>query len=198
MKKTISILSAALIILALIGLVGCSNKNASSGSEGGDVSKYETAVDVLAAVVETYSDEQKFPIGGGDSENMVMDAPGKVDISKTEELDISLGLPDSQTANIDDAASMIHMMNTNIFTGAAYHLADDTDLTAFADAVKENIMAKHWLCGMPDTLIIISVPGQYVVTAYGYNEIIETFKSNALSSLDGSKIILEEPIIENY
>ena len=35
---------------------------------------------------------------------------------------MTLGLPESEAANIDDAASMVHMMNANTFTGAAYRL----------------------------------------------------------------------------
>ena len=49
-----------------------------------------------------------------------MDAPGKFDISKTEELGITLGLPEDLWDDIDDAASMVHMMNANTFTGAVY------------------------------------------------------------------------------
>ena len=115
---------------------------------------------VLETVYGVYSEDQKFPIGGGDSEHMTTDAPGAFDVSKTEELTSTLSLPESETTHIDDAASMIHMMNANTFTGAAYHLTGDVSADEFADALKEGILAKQWICGMPDTLVVINVDGQ--------------------------------------
>ena len=123
-----------------------------------------------------------------------MDAPGKFDITKTEELNLVLGLPESEAANIEDAASMVHMMNANTFTGAAYRLKDGTDTEQFAEAVKDNILARQWMCGQPDTLVIIDAGGGYVVTAFGEAEIMELFKTNALSALTGAEVIVETPI----
>lgn len=131
---------------------------------------------------------------GGDQENAVMDAPGKFDISKTEELKMNLGLPESQIASVDDAASMIHMMNANTFTGAAYHLKDGTDLDAFAEEVKTNILNTQWICGFPDTLLIINAGGGYVITAYGQGDIMESFKTKVQSALEGSEVMVEVPI----
>ena len=52
------------------------------------------------------------------------------------------------------------MMNANVFTGAAYRLKTGINMNDFADAVKSNILAKQWICGQPDTLIIINVDGR--------------------------------------
>ena len=86
-------------------------------------------------------------------------------------------------------------MNANTFTGGAYRLKDGTDVDAFADAVKENIKNRQWMCGFPDTLLIIRVDGSYVITAFGNAEIMDTFKANALSALDGAEVLVEEPIM---
>lgn len=150
---------------------------------------------LLSSIYNAFAEDQKFPIGGGDSANLVMDAPGAFDITNVEELESSLGFPSSQAANIDGAASMIHMMNANTFTGAAYHLIDGADADAFAEAVKETVLAKQWICGMPDTLVILSADG-YIITAYGNAELIENFKTTALSAVSGSEVILETPITE--
>ena len=40
---------------------------------------------------------------------------------------------------------------------------------------------------MPDTMVVIDVDGQYVLTAYGADELIETFKTNALSALTAQR-----------
>lgn len=157
---------------------------------------YEDGSGLLAAVYASFTEEQKFPIGGGDSANLVMDAPGSFDVSKTDELDSTLGLPASEAGSIDDAASMLHMMNANTFTGAAYHLTDGTDAAAFAEAVKENILARQWVCGMPDTLVILHTQDGYVLTAFGAAELVENFKTAAQSVASGCELLLETPVTE--
>ncbi len=191
MKKLTTIFLAAMIIVTLIG---CGNKDSNGGNQGGQ-SKYAESLDVLKEVIKVYKEDQLFAMYGGNQENAVMDEPGKFDISKTEELDVTLGLPQSQTSNIEDAASMVHMMNANVFTGAAYRLKTGINMNDFADAVKSNILAKQWMCGQPDTLIIINVDGRYVITAYGEAEIMQIFKTNALSALSGAQVLTETPIV---
>ena len=174
-----------------------SETETAAGETGTDSSESISSpeADLLNSIYTSFAEDQKFPIGGGDSANLVMDAPGAFDITNVEELESSLGFPSSQAANIDGAASMIHMMNANTFTGAAYHLIDGADADAFAEAVKETVLAKQWICGMPDTLVILSADG-YIITAYGNAELIENFKTTALSAISGSEVILETPITE--
>lgn len=174
-----------------------SETETAAGETGTDSSESISSpeADLLNSIYTSFAEDQKFPIGGGDSANLVMDAPGAFDITNVEELESSLGFPSAQAANIDGAASMIHMMNANTFTGAAYHLTDGADADAFAEAVKETVLAKQWICGMPDTLVILSADG-YIITAYGNAELIENFKTTALSAVSGSEVILETPITE--
>ena len=174
-----------------------SETETAAGETGTDSSESISSpeADLLNSIYTSFAEDQKFPIGGGDSANLVMDAPGAFDITNVEELESSLGFPSAQAANIDGAASMIHMMNANTFTGAAYHLIDGADADAFAEAVKETVLAKQWICGMPDTLVILSADG-YIITAYGNAELIENFKTTALSAISGSEVILETPITE--
>lgn len=195
-------------VMMIFMLAGCGSGDGGSQSGTGEnpeeseesqygeseKSQYGEALDVLSAIRQSYKEEDMFAIYGGNQENAVMDAPGRFDISKTEEMKVNLGLPEELWDDIDDAASMVHMMNANIFTGAVYHLKDGTDSNDFADAVKTNIMDTQWICGQPDTLVIIEVKGNYIITAYGEAEIMETFKDNALSALDGSQVIMEEPV----
>lgn len=187
-----------LVTMMIFTLSGCGNGGDGSGANQNpgenEETQYAQALDVLNEIWQSYKEEDLFSIYGGDQENAVMDAPGKFDISKTEELNINLGLPEDLWDDIDDAASMVHMMNANTFTGAVYHLTGSTDVNDFADALKSNIMEIQWMCGQPDTLVIIEVNGGYVITAYGNAEIIETFKNNALAALDGSQVVIEAPI----
>ena len=189
MKKMAMLLAAAVMILTLFG---CGGKEANQGAAK---SQYADSLEILNKVVEAYDENDLFAMYGGDQQNAVMDAPGKFDISKTEELDFTLGLPADQFSNIEDAASMVHLMNANTFTGAVYRLKEDVDLDAFTDSVKSNILAKQWICGQPDTLIIINVDGRYVITAFGEAQIMETFKNNALGALDGAQVVTEAPTV---
>ena len=150
---------------------------------------------MLNTVVKVYGEDELFAMYGGDQANAVMDAPGKFDISKTDELDFTLGLPQEQFSSLEDAASMVHMMNANTFTGAVYRLKDGTDMDAFADAVKSNLLARQWVCGQPDTILIINVDGRYVITAFGVAEMIEIFKNHALETLTGAQVMVEAPVI---
>ena len=191
MKKAILLFMAAAMLFVFAGCGG----NGSGAEQGSGESGYAQSLEVLDAVVKAYGGAELFSMFGGDQANAVMDAPGTFDISKTEELDYTLGLPQDQFSNIEDAASMVHMMNANTFTGAAYRLKEGTDMDAFADSVKANILARQWVCGQPDTLLIIQVDGRYVITAFGAGELMETFKNNALAALGGAQVIAEVPIV---
>ncbi len=203
MKRKVAVLLISVMAASLAGCGGSGNNNAGgSGSEVAveDTQKqavdYGTPEDVLNKIWGTYEEGDKFAIGGGDSANMTMDTPGAFDVANTEELDVTLGLPAAEAANITEAASMLHMMNANTFTGACYKLADGTDVTAFTNAVKENIMARQWMCGMPDKLLIINVNDSYVLTAFGAAGNIDTFKTKTLAAIEGSDVICEEGIVE--
>ena len=148
-KKMAAFLAVAAMVLAAFG---CGGQKADEEIQNGKESAFKEALEVLQTVKEAYKEDDVFSMYGGDQANAVMDAPGKFDISQTEELSSVLGLPESQFETVEDAASMVHMMNANTFTGAVYRLKDDADMEEFADAVKENILARQWMCGQPDTL----------------------------------------------
>ncbi len=151
------------------------------------------AADLLNKVWATYAEDEKFFAMGGHFSNPVDGAAGKFDVSYVEDLDGSLGLPQASAALIDDAASLMHAMNANTFTGAAYHLKSGTDAAAFVDALKANIQGRQWMCGFPETLLIVTV-GDYVVSAFGNGEIIENFKTKLTAQFSAAAIAVEEPI----
>ena len=194
MKRTIALVLCGLL---MIGLIGCGKKAETPGDTTITVEVSATdATDLFTQVWNSYADADKFPIGGGDFDNIVMDAPGKYDVSKAEEMDSTLGLPQSSAALIDDAASMMHMMNANTFTGGVYHVADAANQDAVIDSLKDNIMNRQWMCGFPDTLIVAKVGGEYVVSAFGNAEIIETFKTNLKATFEMTDVVVEESLAE--
>ena len=184
--KKLSILTLAVILLTM--LAACSGTPATTGT-----SSYADATEVLTKVWSTYADNEKFAAGGGDYDNTVMDGPGKFDVTKTEDLDAMLALPSAQAANVDDAASLIHMMNANTFTGAAYRLKDGADVTAFANDFKANLDSRRWMCGFPEKFVVIKT-GNYVVTAFGNGEIVDLFKTKSTGTLENATVVLEAAI----
>ena len=154
----------------------------------------ESATGILNSVWANYDDDNKFAAGGGDSQNMVMDEPGEFDVANTEELDAILGFPAEYADKIDSAASLMHMMNANTFTSGAYHVTNADDVTAVCDALKESIMNRQWMCGFPETLIIVTVDDNYVISAFGNGQIIEYFKNKLSGTFANVTVVYEESL----
>ena len=104
-------------------------------------------------------------------------------------VDSALGLP--ETAKVDQAASLVHMMNQNTFTAAAYHCTDDAD--ALATALRDNIQQRQWMCGFPDK-VAVAVVGEYVVSVFGAEDLVNTFMSH-LNGIFGVQPVYDEAIL---
>lgn len=150
------------------------------------------AAGLLNKVWAKFADDEKFFAMGGHFSSPVDGAAGKYDITMVEDLDGSLGLPQANAAQIDDAASLMHAMNANTFTGAAYHLTAGTDAAAFASAIESHLATRQWMCGIPETLLIVAVDG-YVVTAFGANDIVSNFKTKLAGEFASAQVLVEKP-----
>ncbi len=189
MKKILTLSMAAVMLLSM---VACGGKD--KPSENGNTTEVGSALEILENVWGTYGEDERFPVSGGDAENSTMDAPGKFALTEAEAVDNMLGVPADSVAMIDDAASLVHMMNANTFTAGAYHLTNAGDMDAFVSAVKENIMGRQWMCGFPDTLIMVQVGEDYVVSAFGNVDLIDSFKTKLVEA--GGKVLVEESLAE--
>ena len=153
----------------------------------------DDALTILNAIWNTYSDEEKFPAAGGDSEHAVDGAPGSFDASNADSLSYLLTFPADDASLIDSAASLVHMMNLNTFTCGAFHVADANNVTRLADDLRTTIQAKHWMCGFPDKLVIVTV-GQSVLSVYGNEELVNTFRDKLLASYSAATAVYDEAI----
>lgn len=153
----------------------------------------DDALTILNAIWNTYSDEEKFPAAGGDSEHAVDGAPGSFDASNADSLSYQLTFPADDASLIDSAASLVHMMNLNTFTCGAFHVADANNVARLADDLRTTIQAKHWMCGFPDKLVIVTV-GQSVFSVYGNEDLVNTFRDKLLASYPTAAAVYDEAI----
>lgn len=187
MKKFVSMMLSALLLLSL---AACGDKNNASGDKPAAPT---SALNILETVWNTYGEDEKFAVAGGDfsETNAREDAPGVFDLKDRALVDSELGLP--ETAAVDEAASLVHMMNANTFTAAAYHATGDT--AELAQQLRDNIMHRQWMCGFPDKLVIATL-GNYVVSVYGDEELVNTFRDKLQAAYSDAAIAYDEMIGE--
>lgn len=193
MKKIMAIVCAVVMALTCAACGGTGNNGPSAETEKAEIASCE---DLLNQVWNTFAEDEKFAAMGGDMNNTVDGAAGNFDLADTENLIYMLHIPEENIAQMDEAASLIHMMNANTFTGAAFHLKNSDDVDVFVESLKENIMGTQWMCGFPDTLNIFVVNGEYVVSALGNADIMENFKTKLNEVFgDSAVIVVEESLI---
>lgn len=189
MKKLVAVM---LMLTLTMGLTACGGEKVSDTTK--DDTEGKTAVDIFTDVWAAYGEDEKFAISGGDYENMISDAPGTVDVSNAEALNVLLGFPTESAELVDDGASMMHMMNQNSFTASIYHVTNAENVQTLADALKETIMDRQWMCGFPDDLVIYSVGEEYVAAAFGLEENIDSFQSHLEETYESSVLLYDEDL----
>ena len=216
MKKITSIILAIIMTFAVLALAACNNTGngdstttaTPAGTTAPEAPKtdvttpaekpaIESAAAFYTQVWGTLTDDQKFPAAGGDIDHTV-DGPAKFNFT-TENVETFkwwLHVTDELLAQIDqnDVATLMHMMNTNTFCSAMAKLTDSSKAAEFAEAYKTAIQDQRWMCGFPDTVIVISV-GDYVIMAYGNADIIENVKTACLAADSSAKLLIEAPAL---
>lgn len=190
MKK---LLALVLSVVMVMSLAACGSKGSSNGSQS-EIT--DSPVEVLTKVWETYGEDEKFFAMGGDYNNIVDNAPGAFDIADAEGLDAMLGYPQASVAMIDSAASLLHAMNANTFTAGAYNVTETDEIAMLISDIEENISSRQWICGFPDTLVVIQVGKNVVVAAFGEAGIIENFKTKVLEVYEGAEVSVEKSLVE--
>lgn len=186
MKKTISL---ALALVLALSLAAC-GKNGNTDSSADVPADANT---LLTTVWDSYTDDEKFPAAGGDYTTPVEDAPGAVDISDADNLNYMLTLPVEDASKIDGAAALSHMMNANTFTCGAFHITSKDDVDTVAQDLRDAIQSKQWMCGFPDKLVIFTYD-QYVVSLYGDEELVNTFRDKFTAAYSDSVVAYDEAI----
>ena len=192
MKKLIAFLLASVMLLSL---AACAAKAEDTNPPAAEEETIADALTLLNTVWASYSEDEKFPAAGGDysEENMTDGAPGKVGLDDPSSVEYLLSIPAADVEKADDAASLTHMMNGNTFTCGALRLKDAGELETTAKDVKDYIMAKQWMCGFPDKLIVVSV-GNYIVECFGAEDLVNTFRDKLAAAYPSANVITDEAI----
>ena len=186
MKRTLSLILA---LVMAVSLMACGKKD--DGKNNADAPADSLAL--LTKVWDSYTDDEKFPAAGGDYETSVDDAPGAFDPSNADNLNFLLTVPTEDASLIDDAASLMHMMNANTFTCGAFRLKDAADADAVCAAIRDGLNSKQWMCGFPDKMVIAKVSG-CIVSVYGAEDLVNTFRDKLTAAYENAEIVYDEAI----
>ena len=200
MKKILAIVMALVLVLSFASCGG----NITETSSTPDTSSTETvtgktSLDVLNDLWAAYPDEDKYVVAEEGMEPFSPYVePMAFEYEAVEEIDNFLGFPVAEAGKIKNVAYFMHMMNANSFTCAAYQL-EGADMTAVANAIKDNIMNRQWMCGFPERLYVVSV-GDVIVYAFGlagYSDVQGDFMTNFVENvgtLAGVNVLVDTPI----
>lgn len=151
---------------------------------------------ILENIWTKYADDERFAVYGGTVDNSVSDGPGDLDMTNVEELTTAYLLPREQVEAMEEGASMVHMMNNNIFTSAVFKLTATADEKSLVEAWRDNIQQNRWICGQPDRLLMVKVDDSHILMAFGSNEAMTTFQgkvsaiyADAQTLYDGAVVV---------
>lgn len=158
---------------------------------------YQSSHELLAALWTAKKEEDRFPIMGGDYDNVVENAPGAFDLAHPDasaNIDTLLSFPSDEITRIDSAASIIHSMNANIFTCGAFHVTKAEDVTPLAERIKNHIMTKQFICGSPERLIILHAPGDYLIVLYGTSDAVVGFAEETKTLITDTATLVDQTL----
>ena len=194
MKKLFALL---LVAALLVTLGACAAKEPNNTASDSSATETVDPLTLLETVWNSFSEDEKFPAVGGDlsEENLKDGAPGKYVITDAAELARVMGFPQTEVASVKAAASLTHMMNANTFTCGALRVKNGDDAAKLAEDLRDAIQNKQWMCGFPDKLVIATL-GNYVVSVYGDEELVNTFRDKLQAAYSDAAIAYDEMIGE--
>lgn len=218
MKKILA-LTLALMMLTMC-FVACNNETPDNGDDttpAGDAADttpvadettpapelaYKNALEMLQIIFDKYnaaqtSDDTKLWVCGGNVNNFETtnpEGPAAFVALENEDYNANLGFPAAEADKIASAASMFNMMNANTFNCFTIQLTEGTDVDATINTLKDNILARQWICGQPEKLVIAKAPGNYIIAVWGVVEfggIVDPVAQSFATSIDGATIVVE-------
>ena len=163
---------------------------------------YANAAELLQIIFEKYnaaqaSDDTKLWVCGGNINNFETcnpEGPAAFVALEAEDYNANLGIPAAEADKIASAASMFNMMNANTFNCFTVQLNDGVDADAFVNTLKDNILARQWICESPEKLVIAKAPGNCIIAVWGVVEfggIVDPVAQSFATSVEGATIVVE-------
>ena len=163
---------------------------------------YKSAIELLNIIFNGYNaaqatDDTKLWVGGGNINNFDTvnpEGPAAFVALTNEDYDQNLAVPASEVEKIESAASMFNLMNTNNFNCFTIQFKAGTDVDASIEAIKANILARRWICGAPEKLVITKMPGDCILVVWGavsFGGIVDPFAASILTLVEGATVAVE-------
>ena len=213
MKKIIA-LTLALLMLTM-SFVACEKTETETTTEAENqteapvvetteeavVLPYASAIELLNIIFNGYNatatEDTMLYVAGGNINNFEttsMEGPAAFIALADSDYNDNLGIPESEASKIASAASMFNMMNTNVFNSFAVQFKDGTDVDASIEAIKANILSRQWICGAPEKLVIVKMPGNCIVAVWGVVEfggIVDPYVASIATLVEGTTTVVE-------
>ncbi len=183
MKKLIAILLALTVVCSF---AACGNTNNEP-----EVKLPASALEVMETVWASYGEDEMFFAMGGGYESLTDGKPGAVAATDTDTLQFMLLVPEAQLSSVTEAASLLHAMNANTFTGATFKVAD---AAAFVTAMQTAVQNNQWMCGFPEELLIVTFGNEFATVVFGNGELVANFQSKLTAAYPDAVIAVSEPI----
>jgi len=204
-----------LILATLLSLAGCrgnvpegtTNPSTEASTQGSDPNgtsepattgnpqNANSATAVLGAIWGKYGENDRFAVYGGMMNAPVDNAPGNLDLTVADEITSKYLVPAEQLTQLDEGASLVHLMNSNLFTAAVFHLKADANAETVAKAVRENVQRNQWICGQPDELLIAQPQSNYLLVAFGSEDAMTLFGGHYAAVYPNGKTFYDEAIV---
>ena len=163
---------------------------------------YANAIELLNIIFNGYNaaqatDDTKLWVGGGNINNFDTvnpEGPAAFVALADEDYDQNLAIPASEVAKIESAASMFNLMNTNNFNCFTVQFKAGTDVDATIEVIKANILARRWICGAPEKLVITKMPGDCILVVWGavsFGGIVDPFAASIPTLVEGATVAVE-------
>ena len=70
---------------------------------------------------------------------------------------------------------------------------DASNVSTVAADIRSAVQGKQWMCGFPEKLVILT-SGQYVVSVYGNESLVNTFRDKFVAAHSGASTVYDEAI----
>lgn len=149
---------------------------------------------ILGDIWAQYEQYEKFSVYGGMMERPVPDAPGDLDLERSQGWASRCSFPLGCLALVKQGASLTHLLNEQLFTATTVCVADEEDLSLLADNWRREAQHCHRQTGAPSRLLMMQLGEKYLVVAMGSRSDIALFRQKTTQAYPVVRILYDEPL----